>query len=338
MAHCATLVELADGSLLAAWYAGAYETAPDAGILASRYQPLKDYWSKPQLIALMPHIALGQPVLWLRADGALYLFFNAVMGESGANIPGIDYRNLLPEDAYWDWTTAQPFCQHSLDNGRSWTPPQQILDYPGLMFRSRPLILQDRVILPVYDERTWQSRMLISDDNGRSWRLSSPIATPTGNIHPCLVQINFNHLLAYLRPGGKGGFIWRTESTDGGETWAEPISTKIPNPNSGLDLLRLASGRLVLANNPSTQQRTPLCVVLADADEQWQRIRILEDAAAEFSYPTLLQTRDGRIHIVYTYRRKHIQYACFTEDWLKEGSNYDRFQSNRDHRPDGHAV
>jgi predicted neuraminidase len=187
------------------------------------------------------------------------------------------------------------------------------------MFRSRPLVLSQRIILPVYDENTWESRMLISDDDGRSWRLTDPIVSPEGNIHACLVQLADARLLAYLRTGGQGGFIWRAESSDQGETWSTPTPTALPNPNSGIDLLRLQSGRLLLTFNNSRTLRTPLNLALAEEDEHWGSIQTIEDGPGEFSYPTLAQTDDGQIHMVYTYQREHIQHACFTEAWLLEG-------------------
>jgi predicted neuraminidase len=132
--------------------------------------------------------------------------------------------------------------------------------------------------------------------------------------------------------------IQRAISTDGGETWTEATSTELPNPNSAVSLIRLQSGALALAFNNSETRRTPLCVALADESEDWVELnarttgtdqqalrqprwyRTLEDSEGEFSYPTLLQTRDGLVHAVYSYRQEHIHYACFTEDWLKGGN------------------
>lgn len=299
-AHCATLAELPDGSLLAAWFSGAYETAPDVAILAARYDRAAQTWCAPWVIAAVPDRSVGQPVLLVRPGGELWLFFVVIMDEMG------------------DWTRAQPFWQRSTDAGSTWSQPTQVMDYPGLMFRSRPLVVSGRIILPVYDENTWESRMLISEDDGASWRLTPPLQTPTGNIHPCLVARADGRLLAYLRTGGKGGVIWRTESLDQGETWLQPTPTHLPNPNSGIDLLRLESGRLALAYNPSDRLRTPLCLALTGQGEDWQWRVTLEDAHAEFSYPTLLQTSDGRIHVVYTYRREHIHHATVSETWLRE--------------------
>jgi len=303
MSHCATLIALPDDRLLAAWFGGSYETAPDVAILACEKPAGAAAWSAPRVIADVPGYSLGQPVFLPRPDGSLWLFLNVIMGR--------------------DWTSAQPHRQVSTDGGRTWQPAERLLDYPGLMFRSRPLILDGRLILPVYDENTWQSRMMISDDDGASWRLTELISTPPGNIHPTVVTQPDGSLLAYLRTGGSGGHLWRTESRDGGESWSQPTATALPNPNSGFDLMRLHSGRLALAFNDSPTLRTPLCVTLADEGEQWRWIQTFETDHAEFSYPTLAQTADGALHLVYTSRREHIQYASFSEAWLMQGQKYD---------------
>ncbi len=300
MAHCATLVELFDGDLLAAWFGGAYETAPDTAILAARYRVQTESWSQPWVMADWPDRPMGQPVFLQRPDGVLWLFYNVIMK--------------------WDWTSAQPYRQRSADGGKTWSEPEHLLDYPGLMFRSRPMVLDKRIILPVYDENVWQSHMMISDDDGASWRLTAPMKSPHGNIHPCVAPLDDGRLLAYMRTGGRGGSIWRSTSTDQGDTWSRLMATDLPNPNAGIDLLRLQSGALALAFNNNDRRRTPLCVAIGGQNEGFERMRTLEDERAEFSYPTLLQASDGRIHLVYTCRRRYIQHAVFSEEWLRNGT------------------
>jgi len=298
MVHCATLAELPDGTLIAAWFAGAFETAPNQVIMAAWWSPTTGRWTSPRTIVAVPHQAVGQPVFLSHLNGELWLFFVVLMGQ--------------------DWRSSEPYVQRSQDGGLTWSKPEPVMSYRGLMFRSKPLWLDTRLIVPVYDENRWVSMMLISDDFGYTWRLTSPIVTPTGNIHPTLVHLQDGQLVVYLRPG-HGGTLWRTESWDRGETWSPPSPTVIPNPNSGFDLIRLFSGYLALAYNPSTTMRTPLAIALADPYEHWLTQRVLETEQAEFSYPTLLQAHNGAIHVVYTHRRRHIHHAYFSEAWLRSG-------------------
>jgi predicted neuraminidase len=296
--HCATLVELPSGDLMAAWFGGSFETAPDQAIFAARYAMSSARWTPPAIIADTPGRADGQPVLFAHPSGALWLFFVTNAGQ--------------------DWKTAQLKLQISSD-GTHWDAPRILNDRLGLMFRSKPLALRDSsLLLPLYDEIRWQSMSMISADGGASWNLGEPIVTPPGNIHPCVVPLSDGRLLAYLRTGGEGGWIWQTTSDDGGWTWRAATPTRLPNPNSGIDLIRLTNGHLVLAFNDSPRRRTPLCVALSDDEGRtWGYRRTLEESDAEFSYPTLLQTRDGSIHCVYTYRRETIQHAVFDESWLR---------------------
>ncbi|MDK3158207.1 exo-alpha-sialidase [Kamptonema cortianum] len=301
-AHASTLIDMGDAGLICAWMGGAYETAPDVSLLYARLRPGSDTWTEPKIIADVPDHSMGQPLFLPRPDGELWFFYNVIMGH--------------------DWTTAIPYLKKSRDGGDTWGEPLLLFEYPGLMLRSRALVLPGRIIVPAYDENTWQSRMILSDDDGATWRLSAPMQSPSGNIHPTLVELDDGRLMAYIRTGGKGGVIWRSESHDRGDSWTELTPTTLPNPNSGIDLLRLHSGRFALAFNNSPTYRTPLCVALADRDERWQTIQTIEDEHAEISYPTLAQTGDGMLHLVYTYRREKICYARFSEDWLMQGAAF----------------
>lgn len=297
-AHCATLVDLGASGLSTVWMGGAYETAHDVSLIEARL--LNGRWMTPRLTAAVEGHSLGQPVLFNHPNGELWFFYVVLMGE--------------------DWCTSIPYLKKSRDNGETWGEPILMFDYPGLMLRSRAHIVGSRIILPAYDENTWQSRMIYTDDDGKTWHLTAPMISPDGNIHPNIVPLSDGRMLCYLRTGGKGGVIWRSESSDGGETWSALTPTQFPNPNSGIDLMKLASGRLALAYNDHDRLRTPLCVALTDGEnENWRWRQIIEAEHGEISYPTLGQTADGAVHLVYTNKRENIHYARFDEDWLMQG-------------------
>ncbi len=299
-AHCSTLTNLGEAGLLVIWMGGSYETAPDVSLLASRLPRGEERWTPPEVLIEVAGHSMGQPVLLSHPNGELWLFYNVIQTDS--------------------WESAIPYLTKSLDGGATWLAPTLLFDTPGLMLRSRAHVISGRIILPAYDENTWRSCMILSDDGGNTWRLTAPMESPQGNIHPNVVPLSDGRLLCYLRTGGKSGVIWRAESADNGETWSELTPTRFPNANTGLDLLRLASGQYALAFNNSPTNRTPLCVaVTADAAENWRWLQVIDDEYVELSYPSMAQTDDGLIHLVYTHQRQNIHYATLDLNWLMQG-------------------
>ena len=123
-----------------------------------------------------------------------------------------------------------------------------------------------------------------------------------------------------MRSTRRVGAVCASASDDYGRTWSPAVPTAIPNPNSGLDAVRLADGRIVLACNPVPEGRTPLSLLVsADNGETWP-VRIdLETGEGEYSYPSIIQAADGRIHIVYTWRRTTIRHAALGPNELMQG-------------------
>jgi predicted neuraminidase len=108
------------------------------------------------------------------------------------------------------------------------------------------------------------------------------------------------------------GFVCSARSEDYGRTWSSAELTTIPCPNSGLDAVRLADGRVVLACNPVPEGRTPLSLLVSEDSGLTWPLRIdLETALGEYSYPSIIQSADGLLHVVYTYRRIQIRHLVF---------------------------
>jgi predicted neuraminidase len=285
--HCATLTETADDALLAVWYSGTHEGHGDVAIMAAQLAP--DGWSEPWVLHDTPGLSDGNPLLYTLPDGTVVLWFVTIQGHG--------------------WDTARPYWCHSHDSGRTWTAPERFGDRDGLMFRCRPLRLSSgRLVLPAYDEITWQGLPLLSDDGGCTWREAKRITAPDGCIQPAIVELEDASLLAYLRTGGGGNCIWESRSTDGGASWSACVPTNLPNPNAGLDLVRLVDGRLLLAYNPLREGRHRLSLALTQG-QGWETVELEHEPGREFSYPALLQARSGRCHLLYTYRRESIKHV-----------------------------
>ncbi len=215
-----------------------------------------------------------------------------------------------------------------------------LIGYPyfrrmGWQTKNKPLQLDNKIILPFYSDGLNFSIMAITEDYGKTWSFSDPLVG-LANIQPTLALKKDGTIVAYMRDNGpppKRHSI--SQSTDGGITWSNVVDSEIMNEGSGSDIVTLSNGDWVLAYNDTEAGRYTLAVSLSnDEGKTWKYTRHLEqDLNADvhkrdkFSYPSIIQGKDGMIHVVYTYQKyntfpydtNNIKYARFTEDWIKQG-------------------
>lgn len=198
----------------------------------------------------------------------------------------------------------------------------------GWMTRARPMQLPSgRMLAPLYSDGYNAGLMAISDDAGETWRASKPIIG-LGPIQPTLARRANGEIVALCRDSGpRPGRVLSSVSKDDGETWSLATDTELPNPGSSLALLGLADGRWVLIYNDAEDGRHRLAVALStDEGRTWPRKRYLDKAGlreGNFGYPTATQSRDGRIHVTYTYAvkaGKTIKHVAFPADWILEAN------------------
>ena len=295
--HSSTIIELPDGSLLAAWWNGSEEGGKDVVIRAARKARGKDFWDPAYVIADTPGETEGNPVLFAAPGGEVWLVHRV----------GSPYRRIL-------W-------QKSYDLGHTWQRPQVLVDEPGWTLRSRIVTLHNGdILIPIHHGRVGTA-FLYTSDGGKTWYQTKEIVTEPGNIQASVIQRNDGSLLAYMRTPArdpKDRFILQSESFDNGRTWSQGGRTGIKNPSSAIELLRLRNGHIALVFNDTQEGRSNLSLALSlDDARTWSYMRVLEDASTgEFSYPTMLQSADGRIHLVYTFRRPSIKHVEVNEAWI----------------------
>lgn len=314
--HGATIERLPDGRLMAAWFAGTKESHPDTAIWGSILNDEK--WSIPKVIVDAREEAHWNPVLFNPGNGLVYLFFK--IGEKPEN-----------------WRTYFMLS----NDGKKWSNPKLLVrgkmaeDGRGPV-RSKPIILPDgawlapaskefvfpRTIAQTYGlfppNVIWDAFTDRSEDNGKTWFRSPhvPLDRETlgkygGVIQPTLWNKTDGSVGMFLR--STYGYIFESESKDGGKTWAKAWQTVLPNNNSGIDILKLSSGLLVMAMNPvkgNWASRTPLSIISSKDDgKTWPGITHIETLKGSFSYPALVETKYG-FDLVYTWNRlsiAHIQ-------------------------------
>jgi len=300
--HCASLIELANGDLLCAWYGGSGEGQPDVEVRYSRRAAGASSWTPPTTLVDQPGRPEGNPVLWQDPTGKVWCFYCTQTGQG--------------------WRTSQLKRVTSTDDGATWSLPVNMVNQIGYLVRC-PLVVagNGNWVLPAYDERDWTGVMFISADQGATWKMSGRISTGGGykasTIQPSLIKRSDGSLRALCRMSPAPTKIYESVSTDHGWHWSPPKPTELPNPNASVAQCRLANGHVVLIFNNSATERTPLTAALSeDEGATWPVMRNLETGEAKFSYPWVMQGSDGLIHVVYTYKRTQIKHVVFDEAWL----------------------
>jgi predicted neuraminidase len=288
-AHASTIVETREG-LVAAWFGGTREGHSDVGIWLSRKAGAQ--WSPPVPVADGTQAdgtrhPCWNPVLFLPSQGPLLLFYK-----------------VGPSPRAW-WGEVRT----SEDSGRTWSAAVKLPS--GILgpIRAKPVELADGTLLAgsSTEEAGWVVHM--ERRAGKAWHRGGPLNDPAefGAIQPTILVHSTTRLQILCR--SQQGVITEAWSEDGGKTWSRMTATTLPNPSAGIDALRLRDGRFLLVYNPSARGRDKLEVAVSPDGKTWRRGVVLEDAPGEYSYPAMIQSRDGLVHLTYTWRRERIKHV-----------------------------
>jgi predicted neuraminidase len=291
--HASTIAETKSG-LVAAWFGGSDEGEPDVGIWVSRHQAGK--WTPPV------EVANG-----VQTDGKRFPCWNPVLFTDAKSGLMLFYK-VGPNPRQW-WGMLRT----SDDGGETWSPAQRLPN--GILgpIKNKPLKLRNGTLLsPTSTEHDgWKVYLELTKDGGKSWLLTPPLndGKTIRAIQPGLMQFPDGRLMMLCR--GTAGKLLASQANKDGTAWEPLRATDIPNPNSGIDTTVLADGRALLVYNPTDVDdvRTPLSVALSRDGIHWKPVFTLEDAPGEYSYPAVIQTKDRRIHITYTWKRERIRHV-----------------------------
>jgi len=296
-AHASTIVETKDG-LVAAWFGGTRERAPDVGIWTS--QRTNGKWSAPVEVANGvqpdgPRLPCWNPVLFAAPDGVITLFYK-----------------VGPSPSEW-WGMAMI----SRDNGKTWIDKRRLPDGVLGPIKNKPVRLSDGTIVAgsstesMGSPSVWRVHFERSQDGGKTWTIVKPAAAPDGKELDAIQPSVLVHADGKLQAVGRSRSqkIFETWSTDRGRTWTPLALTSLPNPNAGIDAVTLRDGRHLVVYNHTTQGRTPLNVAVSRDGKTWDQVLALETDPGEYSYPAVIQTTDGMVHITYTWKRERIKHV-----------------------------
>lgn len=311
--HSATIEELEGGELLCSFFGGTHERHPDVEIRLSRKQPGAK-WTPPISVAngvqsTEKRLPTWNPVLFQVPGGNLMLYYK-----------------VGPSPSQW-WG----LYKESSDGGHIWSEAQRLGDKLIGPVKNKPIQLKDGSIVSgsSTEDKGWRVHIERSTDGGKSWNFIGPIndTGKVGAIQPTLLTYSDGSIQMLCRTRSENAFIAQSWSKDGGITWSEMNSTGLPNNNSGIDAVTLKDGRQILVYNHSTRSqpgmghkgRGVLNVAVSKDGKNWEAALVLDyidEPEKQFSYPAVIQTKDGLVHIVYTWHRKRIKHVVIDPNKL----------------------
>ena len=331
--HAANLLELRNGDLLCVWFSGSWEGKSGVGIVVSRLKKGSRQWGPTQLIDRREGESFQNPVLFEAPDGIVHLFHTTQKADAGE-------------------ANSQVLQVVSKDHGVTWSAPEVLFAKGGSFTRHPLLVLPDGAwLLPMTyvtskgigeGAETNYPATEISKDSGKSWT-ECLLPKAEGLVQPTVVALKPGRYVSFFR-SRVADWIYRSTSSDGCH-WTQPEKTALPNNNASVQAFRLKDGAIVMAfDNSHTDHtgahavaglRKPLSVGLSrDGGATWSEVRDVETGRPgygmeeqkpkepgreEYSYPSILETGDGVIHVAFTYRRQTIKDVSFREDWIAGG-------------------
>jgi alpha-L-rhamnosidase len=306
--HSATIAETPTG-LVAAFFGGTRERDPDVEIYISR--SVNGKWQAPVSVAdgIMNdtlRLPTWNPVLYQVPNGELQLYYK-----------------IGPKPSEW-WGMLKT----SVDGGKTWSNARKLPEgYIGPV-KNKPVLLGNgNLFAPSSTEGNgWNLHFEVSNDFGNNWRKIGPLPKEKEEydaIQPSILDHGNGTLQLLARSRNRA--LMQSWSKDNGETWSEINKTNLPNNNSGTDAVTMKNGWHVLVYNHvlppgdlAKGPRTPLNVSISKDGKQWYAALILEDSPiSQYSYPAVIQTNDGLLHFIYTWRRQKIKHVVVDPTKLK---------------------
>ena len=304
--HATTIAETKSG-LIAAWFGGTSEGSPDVSIWLARVE--SGAWTPPVEVATG-----AQP------DGTRHPCWNPVLFQPASG-PVMLFYKVGPSPSTW-WGMLRT----SSDEGRTWSEARRLP--AGILgpVKNKPVQLSDGTILCPTSTETptkpseWRVHFEMTRDLGQTWITAQP--APAQGSEPNAIQPSILfHAAMKLQALGRTReqHLFETWSEDAGRTWSPLTLTNLPNPNSGTDAVTLRDGRHLLIYNHTAKGRSPLNLALSTDGKVWQSALVLEnEPKAEFSYPAIIQTHDGLVHITYTWKRQKVRHVVIDPAKLEQ--------------------
>ena len=288
--HASTIVETKSG-LVASWFGGSDEGQPDVTIWTARHDGKT--WSAPM------EVATG-----VQADGTRWPCWNPVLFQAPKG-PLVLFYKVGPKPHNW-WGMVM----RSEDAGRTWSKPERLPENILGPIRAKPVLIGDTLWCGSSSEHDgWRVHLEFTRDLGATWTRSEALndGKEFSAIQPTILPWARDRIQLLCR--SRQGKVTECWTHDGGKTFSPMRATTIQNPSTGVDSILLKDGRALFIHNNTPKGRTPLSIASSRDGVTWTNVVTLENEPGEYSYPAMIQTRDGRVHVTYTWKRQRIKHV-----------------------------
>lgn len=321
LVHSAAVTTINNNRLIAFWYGGSREGAKDVAIYKSYFNNETQKWSNAQAIIDRTTVAkdthryirkLGNPVTMLDKNNRLWLFFVSV------SVGG--------------WAGSAINVTYSDDFGNTFSPIQRLISSPFInistLVKNPPIpLVNGRLALPAYHEFMGKFGEVLYLDETAQVVDKRRLANGRYTLQPSIVALSEKKAYAFMRYARRAPpyriVVAKTENS--GDTWSDTYRLGLPNPDAAVLAYQLSAEKFIMIYNHSTDERNDLS--LAYSDDQAQQFKKifefeLEESEIEhkyrFGYPSITETQDGIIHLLYTWNRTNIKHIQFNRAWLEQ--------------------
>jgi predicted neuraminidase len=235
--------------------------------------------------------------------------YTLVENDGGCNVMEVNFLRLKDDrialfycQKNSESTDCRVMIRTSADEGKTWDAAQQISPagkYTGLTNGRSIRLASGRILLEAWENG--DSYCYISDDDGATWRESQRVKPGDGSWEPACIELKDGRVMMLMRTGLGGQY--KSLSSDGGETWSEPVATPLTGTAAPVSISRVpATGDLLAVwnNNLEIGARRPLTAAIStDEGETWTRLKNVEEGDDDqWAYPAVTWI-DGHAYLTY---------------------------------------
>ncbi len=222
--------------------------------------------------------------------------------------PGLELHAFRWNAADKTWQDQGVIADNAINN----FPPMKIPSGQWMMSR-RP-----------YDYKKKGVHFLVGGVEGLDQWKSFPVLGSSSELsaeEPFWWTLPDGNLMALFRDNRRSGYLYRSFSTDNGQTWSKPVKTNFPDATSKINGLRLKDGRYVFVSNANPRRRDPLVLSVSDDGITFNKMGYLI-GGRRVDYPHVME-HNGSLLVAFSGNKQSVEVLKIPLEELDRLKNFD---------------